>query len=133
MPAGFPLQQDFSSDLFFKKKKNSPLSQIQSSKKKGKQETDDREEKAAAEIRELYTNTITEPLKWTPEIVQMCWTKNVGIHRYSDVFKGIDGKRLLREVDVRWMVERGIPEANAKIAFEDILVKRQLEPSCSIM
>lgn len=77
--------------------------------------------------------TITEPLKWTPEVVQMCWCKNVGIHRYSQIFEGVNGKKLLKEIDVKWMIDRGIPETNAKIAFEDIMLKRQLEPSCSIM
>jgi hypothetical protein len=35
-------------------------------------------------------------------------------------FRGIDGKALLKNVDVAWMEAHGIPHDHAATAFEDI-------------
>ena len=72
------------------------------------------------------TTTTQEPWKWSTEVVQVCWCMNNGITQYSTVFSGIDGKKLLEEVDVKWMKERGIPNGSARIAFEDIEHLREI-------
>ena len=75
-----------------------------------------------------------QPWKWSDEIVQLCWCSNVGLSEYSHLFDGIDGKRLMKEVDVEWMVSRNIRRGSALVAFEEIEKLRILaSDSCFIM
>jgi hypothetical protein len=53
--------------------------------------------------------------------VRAYWCKEVGIpERCEATFRGIDGRALLKNVDVAWMEARGIPHDHAIAAFKDI-------------
>jgi len=45
---------------------------------------------------------------------------NNGMSEYWRAFKGIDGRRLIKEVDVEWMERHGIPHGFALHSNDDI-------------
>lgn len=61
-----------------------------------------------------------EPWKWSAELVHKCWCNTVGLEAHSQFFEGVNGTKLLRDVTVKWMVDRGIPRAKAQAAFSEI-------------
>jgi hypothetical protein len=59
-----------------------------------------------------------KPWTWSEELVQVCWCKNAGIPEYWRAFEGIDGRALIREVDMARMEARGIPHRLAVTVFD---------------
>jgi hypothetical protein len=59
--------------------------------------------------------------------VRAHWCKEVGIPEHCEAaFRGIDGRALLKNVDVVWMEAHGIPHNHAIAAFKDIERLREM-------
>ncbi|MFA5039698.1 MAG: hypothetical protein WC732_08505 [Candidatus Omnitrophota bacterium] len=72
------------------------------------------------EFSTIFREQFTMPWKWSTKVVQFCWTKNTGILEHWRVFEEVSGETLIKEVDVKWMEDRGIPYGAAATAFIDI-------------
>jgi ankyrin repeat protein len=91
-------------------------------------------EKHARALAEEFEHARTKPHRWTPEVVQVCWCKSVGLEAHAAAFAGITGKRLCKEVTPEWLAKAGVPDSLARSAYEDIQRLKKLEPSeCIIM